>query len=90
MNVKEFNHNINCFISTIIKLTGSYIVSITIHIYIFFRFFATVHSLMKDISLIDSCQAHLPVHYRLQTTNSFARGDTGVMIDSKPHLSRTC
>ena len=26
-------------------------------------FFATVHSLMKDINLIDSCQAHLPVQY---------------------------
>ena len=23
--------------------------------------FATVHSLMKDINLIDSCHAHLPV-----------------------------
>ena len=26
-------------------------------------FFATVHSLVEDISLIDSCQAHLPVQY---------------------------
>ena len=25
--------------------------------------FATVHSLMKDINLIDSCQAHLPMQY---------------------------
>ena len=27
--------------------------------------FATVHSLMNDINLIDSCQAHLPVQYHL-------------------------
>ena len=29
----------------------------------YFRYmtFATLHSLMKDINLIDSCQAHLPV-----------------------------
>ena len=26
-------------------------------------FFATVHNLMKDINMIDSCQAHLPVQY---------------------------
>ena len=26
-------------------------------------FFATVHSLMKGIKVIDSCQAHLPVQY---------------------------
>ena len=25
--------------------------------------FATVHSLMNDINLFDSCQAHLPVQY---------------------------
>ena len=25
--------------------------------------FATVHSLMKGVNLIDSCQAHLPVQY---------------------------
>ena len=27
------------------------------------KIFATVHSLMNDINLIDSCQAHLPVQY---------------------------
>ena len=27
------------------------------------RFFATVHSLMNDINLIDSCQVHLPLQY---------------------------
>ena len=27
------------------------------------KIFATVHCLMKDINLIDSCQAHLPVQY---------------------------
>ena len=26
----------------------------------------------------------------LQTSNSFVRSDTGVVIDSEPHLSRTC
>ena len=26
----------------------------------------------------------------LQTSNSFARSDTGVVIDSEPHLSGTC
>ena len=26
----------------------------------------------------------------LRTSNSFSRGDTGVVIDSEPHLSRTC
>ena len=29
--------------------------------------FATVHSLMKDTNLIDSCQAHLPLQYALNT-----------------------
>ena len=29
----------------------------------FFRFFANVHSLMNKLILIDSCKAHLPVHY---------------------------
>ena len=43
---------------------------------------------MKDIHLIDSCQAHLPVQYTLRTSISFARSDTGVVIDSEPHLSR--
>ena len=27
--------------------------------------FATVHSLINDTNLIDSCQAHLPVQYAL-------------------------
>ena len=27
---------------------------------------------------------------KLRTSNSFARSDTGVVIDSKPHLSCTC
>ena len=36
------------------------------NIYIFkesLKFFATVHNLMKDINMIDSCQAHLDVKY---------------------------
>ena len=37
---------------------------------------------MKDINLIDSCQAHLPVQYP-STSNSFARSDTGVVIHSE-------
>ena len=43
--------------------------------------FATVHNLMKDINMIDSCQAHLPVQFTLRTSNSFARSDTGAVID---------
>ena len=44
---------------------------------------------MNYTNLIDSCQAHLPMQYA-STSNSFARCDTGVVIDSEPHLSRTC
>ena len=44
---------------------------------------------MNDINLIDNCQAHLPVH-TLQTLNSFASSDSGVVIDSEPHLRRMC
>ena len=51
--------------------------------------FATVHSLMNDINLIDSCQAHLPVQYA-SISNSYVRSDTGVVIDRESHLSRTC
>ena len=59
---------------------------------------------MNDINLIDSCQAHLHVQYAsnktaakltclcnaLRTSNSFPRSDTGVVIESEPHLSLTC
>ena len=51
--------------------------------------FCTVHSLLNDINLIDSCQAHLPVQYALNIY-SICLCDTGVVIDSEPHLSRTC
>ena len=51
--------------------------------------FETVHSLINDINLIDIYQAHLPYNM-LRTWNSFARSDTGVVIDSEPQLSRTC
>ena len=47
--------------------------------------FATVHNLIKNINLIDSCQAHLLCNM-LRTSISFARSDTGVVIDSEPHL----
>ena len=40
------------------------------------------YSLIKDINLIDSCQAHLPVQYA-STSNSFARSNTGVVIQSE-------
>ena len=43
---------------------------------------------MKDINLIDSCQAHLPVQYA--SNIDFTRNDTGVVIDSKPNLSCMC
>ena len=39
---------------------------------------------MNDINWIDKCQAHLPIQY------SFARSDTGDVIDSEPHLSGMC
>ena len=48
------------------------------------QIFASFHSLMNYTHLIDSSQAHLPVQY------AFARNDTGVVIDSEPHASRTC
>ena len=48
--------------------------------------YATVHSLMNYTNLIDSCQAHLPVQYA-PNISSFARSDTGVVIDSQPHPS---
>ena len=51
--------------------------------------FATVHRVMKDINLIDSCQAHLSMQCKSKI-EFIARSDTGVMIDSEPHLSRTC
>ena len=35
----------------------------------------------------DSCQAHLPMQY---ASNLFAKGNSGVLIDSKEHLIRTC
>ena len=44
---------------------------------------------MKDTNLIDSCQAHLPVHYTLKI-EFIARSETGVVIDSEPQLSRKC
>ena len=47
--------------------------------------FATVQNLMNYINLIHSCPCNT-----LRTANSFARSDTGVVIDSEPHRSRTC
>ena len=44
---------------------------------------------MNDINFIDSCQAHLPMQ-SLRTSNLFSRSDTGIVIDSEPHLSCTC
>ena len=49
---------------------------------------ATVHNLMKDINMIDSCQAHM--YCTLPTSNSVTRSDTGVLIDSEPHVIFTC
>ena len=51
--------------------------------------FATVHNLLKDINMNDSCKLTCPCK-TLRTSNSFARGDTGVVIDSEPDLIRTC
>ena len=49
------------------------------------KIFATVHTLMNGIDMIDSYQA-----YALRTSNSFVRSDTGVVIDSEPHLICMC
>ena len=35
------------------------------------EFFATVHKLMKDMDMIDSCQSHLSVQYA--SNNEFNR-----------------
>ena len=42
---------------------------------------------MNYTNLIGSCQAHLPMHF---ASNIELRSDTGIVIDSEPHLSRTC
>ena len=44
---------------------------------------------MKDINLIDSCQAHLLVHYAGNIKLIHQR-DTGIVIDRGPHLNHTC
>ena len=44
---------------------------------------------MNKMNLIDSRQAQLPVQYAWNIELIF-RYDTGVVIDSEPHLSRTC
>ena len=51
------------------------------------KIFATVHSLMNYTKLIAklTCPCNM-----LRTSNSVARSDTGVEIDSEPHRSRTC
>ena len=54
------------------------------------KIFATVHSLMNYINLIESSQTDLLVQFTLRTSNSFAGSDTGGVIDSEPHLSPTC
>ena len=41
------------------------------------------HVWLTAVKLICPCNT-------LRTSNSFARSDTGVVIDSDPHLSRTC
>ena len=44
--------------------------------------FATVHNLMKDINLIDSCQAHLPCAIRIehQRTSDGGNGNHSVSL----------
>ena len=41
------------------------------------------------INMIDSCKAHLPCKM-LRTSNALARSDTSDVIDSEPHMIRTC
>ena len=52
------------------------------------QIFATTHNLMEDINMIDSLQVS-PCNM-LQTSNSFARSDTVVVVVSEPHLICTC
>ena len=40
---------------------------------------------MNYTNLIAKCQAHLPVQYALHV-ELIRRSDTGIMIDSEPHL----
>ena len=47
------------------------------------------HSLMKDINVVDICQAHLSVQFASNIDLSFAKSDTDIVIDSKPHSSYT-
>ena len=49
------------------------------------KIFATVHSLMNDIHLIEYCQGHLPMQYasNIEIIRQKWR-------DSETHLSRTC
>ena len=54
------------------------------------KVFANVHRLMNSTNLIDSCQAHLHVQYASNIKLSNIYLTTSVVIDSKPHLSRTC
>ena len=44
---------------------------------------------MNNTKLIDSCQAHLPVQYA-SNIELIRQKWYGVVIDSKPHLNRTC
>ena len=44
---------------------------------------------MNYTNLIYSCQAHLPMQYA-SNIELIGQNDTGVVIDSEPHLSRTC
>ena len=44
---------------------------------------------MINTNLINSCQAHLPVQ-NTSNIELFAISDTGVVIDSEPHVSHTC
>ena len=44
---------------------------------------------MNGKKLIDSYQTDLPVQYT-SNIELFAKSDTGVVIDSEPHLHRTC
>ena len=76
--------------ATLISLHGAqWDHNIHLHIFTFsnqafnesFFFFATIHSLMNDINLIDSFRAHFPMQYA---------SNTGVVIESEPQLSRTC
>ena len=86
--------NTNCFFFSIVHQ----VMDISVHMVIFSFSkqafyesldFVTVRIIMNDTNLIDRCKAHLHMQHAW-ISNSFARSDTDVVIDSEPHPRWTC